>query len=86
MLDKVLSYHLCCLQFVYLDDHSNFCVSDFSLHIILYAYAILVIAPSLSKLDCILHVCERELTRLDMIITVNKKSELMLMRRATASV
>jgi len=71
---------------VYPDDHSNFCVSDFSLYIILYADDILLIAPSLSKLECILHARERELTRFDMTITVNKKSELMLMRRATASV
>ena len=66
---------------------SNLCVSDSSLHIILYADDILLIAASLSKLECILHACERELTRWDMISrprpNCNKKSELMLMRRDT---
>jgi len=54
--------------------------------IILYADDTLIIAPSVSELQNIVNICERELNRLDMTLNVNKKSELMLMRRATASV
>jgi len=57
---------------VYLDDLSILCDSDSSSYIILYADDILLIAPSLSKLECILHACERELTRLDMAINCKK--------------
>jgi len=57
---------------VYLDDLSKLCDSDSSSYIILYADDILLIAPSLSKLECILHACERELTRLDMAINCKK--------------
>jgi len=45
-----------------------------------------MIAPSVSKLQNIVNICEHELNWLDMILNVNKKSELMLMTRATASV
>ena len=57
---------------VYLDDLSRLCDLDTSSHIILYADDILLIAPSLSKLECVLHACERELTRLDMVINCKK--------------
>jgi len=57
---------------VYLDDLSKLCDSDSSSYIILYADDILLIAPSLSKLECVLHACERKLTRLDMAINCKK--------------
>jgi len=71
MLDKVLSCHFF-LFAIYLDDLSQLCVSGSSSHIILYADDILLTAPRLSKLECILHAFESELTRLDMTINCNQ--------------
>jgi len=69
---------------VYLDDLSKLCDSDSSSYIILYADDNLLIAPSLFKLESVLHACERELTRLDMAINCKKSCCLRVASRCDA--
>ena len=57
---------------VYLDDLSNLCASCGSCYVILYADDILLIAPSVNKLENIIHAWERELTLLDMMVNFKK--------------
>ena len=42
--------------------------------VLLYADDILLIAPSVSSANKLLHICEQELTLLDMAINANKNS------------
>jgi len=58
---------------VYVDDLANPCTFSCGLHIVLYADDILLLAPSISALESLLNLCERELDQLDMVIN-NKKS------------
>ena len=44
-----------------------------NVYIVLYGDAILLLAPSISGLESLLNLCERELDQLDMVIN-NKKS------------
>ena len=61
-------------QNVYIDDVGSLCALDRGCHIILYADDVLLIAPTVSKMENLLHICERELYWLDMsIIFLNKK-------------
>jgi len=57
---------------VYLDDFSNMFILDRQRLIILYADDILIIASSITGLEHMLHVCERELHWLDMAINFKK--------------
>ena len=57
---------------VYIDDVSSLCALDRGCHIILYADDILLIAPTVSKMENLLHICERELYWLDMSINFKK--------------
>jgi len=50
---------------------SAVCALDRGSHIILYADDILLIAPTVSKIENLLHICERELYWLDMSINFN---------------
>ena len=60
---------------VYVDDLVNLCRPTFSrgLRIVLYADDILLLVPSISALESLLNLCERERDQLDMVIN-NKKS------------
>ena len=53
---------------VYLDDLSNLCSPFDACYIILYADDILLISPSVTNLERLLHRCEHELAWLDIMI------------------
>ena len=57
---------------LYLDDLSRLGSSFKGCFVILYADDILLLSPSVSQLEKLLRVCERELTWLDMAINFNK--------------
>ena len=57
---------------VYLDDLSKLCTPTDSCYIILYADDILLLSPSVTHLERLLHRCENELTWLDMNINFQK--------------
>jgi len=53
---------------------SHLLVSSCSIMVILYADDILIIAPSITGLERMLHACERELHWLDMAVNFKKSS------------
>jgi len=57
---------------IYLDDLSKLCTSLTGCYIILYADDILLISPSVTKLENLLHCCEHELAWLDVTINFKK--------------
>ena len=57
---------------VYLDDLSKLCSPFDACYIILYADDILLISPSITNLERLLHRCEHELFWLDMSINLKK--------------
>ena len=57
---------------IYLDDLSGICNSDSGRFIIAYADDILLISFSVVDLEKMLHLCERELNWLDMVINSKK--------------
>jgi len=57
---------------VYLDDLSNLFILERHKLVILYADNILILAPSITGLERMLHACERELHCLDMAINFKK--------------
>ena len=57
---------------LYLDDLSDLCSSIKGCGIVLYADDILLLSTSITQLERLLHVCESELTWLDMSINFNK--------------
>ena len=54
---------------VYVDDLANLCTFSRGLRIVLYADDILLLAPSISAIESLLNLCERELDQLDMLHT-----------------
>ena len=54
----------------YVDDLANLCTFSRGLRIVLYADDILLLAPSISGLESLLNLCERELDQLDMMINM----------------
>ena len=72
-LDKALSCHQFFLQFMLTIQLIYVCTFSRGLRIVLYADDILLLAPSISALESLLNLCERELDQLDMVIN-NKKS------------
>ena len=61
---------------LYLDDLGGVCLQKRGCFIILYADDILLIAPSVTQLEKLLHVCEEELYWLDMAINFKKSCSL----------
>jgi len=59
---------------VYLDDLVKLCSSHPSCYNILYADDILLLSPSVTKLERLLHCCEHELAWLDMSVNFKKSS------------
>jgi len=57
---------------VYLDDLSKLCFPFDACYIILYADDIMLISPSITNLERLLHRCEHELFWLDMSINLKK--------------
>jgi len=57
---------------IYLDDLSKLCTPFTGCYIILYADDILLISPSVTKLESLLHCCEHELAWLDVTINFRK--------------
>ena len=57
---------------VYLDDLGKLCCPADGCYIILYADDILLLSPSVTRLERLLHCCEEELTWLDMNINFQK--------------
>ena len=53
---------------IYLDDVAALCRSESKLFIILYADDILLLAPTLTALQKLVHVCEHELYLIDVAI------------------
>ena len=53
---------------IYVDDLCALCKPGSNLYIIVYADDILLLAPTVTALDKLLHACERELPWLDMLI------------------
>jgi len=68
---------------LYLDDLASVCDLNQSCSIFLYADDVLLIAPTVSKLEALLHICERELQRLDMNINFKKCCCLRIRKRAS---
>jgi len=66
---SVLTVSIC---LVYFDDLSRLGSSFKGCFVILYAYDILLLSPSVSQLEKLLRVCERELAWLDMAINFKK--------------
>jgi len=64
---------------LYLDDLAKSCDRARNVFIILYADDILLLATSVSELDNIFKICERELKLLDMAINVKKIILLLLL-------
>ena len=52
------------------------CKPNSKLYITLYADDIILIAPTITSLEKLLHNCELELSRLDMVINFKKSSHL----------
>ena len=69
---------------VYLDDVAKFDCINQGCFIILYADDILLISPSVCKLENLLHSCERELQSLDMSINFKKSGCLRIGSRYNA--
>jgi len=59
---------------IYVDDVARCCKKERNLHIILYADDILLLPPSVTKLERLLMKCEEELSYLDMAINVKKSA------------
>lgn len=57
---------------LYLDDLAGLSLHKNGCYIILYADDILLVAPSVTMLEKVLHICEKELTWLDMAINLKK--------------
>ena len=57
---------------ILLNDLGALCKPECKLYIILYADDILLLAPRVTALEELLHVCERELAWLDMAINFKK--------------
>jgi len=68
----------------YLNDLANTCAGINLTYIILYADDILLIAPSVTALENLLHICEVELQWLDMAINIKKSCCLRIGPRADA--
>ena len=61
---------------LYIDDIGKSCFVNCGHDIILYADDIIIlIAPSVTELEKMLHVCENELRYIDMSINYNKRSK-----------
>ena len=63
---------------------SVLCVNQDPIYIIVYADDILLLAPTVTTLDKLLHACERELPWLDMLITCKKSFCLRVGQRCDA--
>ena len=59
---------------IYIDDLVALCKPNSKLYIILYADDIILIAPTITSLEKLLHNCELELNRLDMVINFKKSN------------
>ena len=59
---------------IYIDDLVALCKPNSKLYIILYADDIILIAPTITSLEKLLHNCELVLSRLDMVINFKKSS------------
>ena len=66
---------------IYLDDLAALCKPERKLLIALYADDILLLAPTLTALQKLLHDCERELDLIDMAINFKKCSCLRIGQR-----
>ena len=53
---------------LYVDDICGLCKPGCNLFVILYADDILLLSPTVTALEKLLHACERELNWLDMVI------------------
>ena len=60
---------------LYIDDIGKSCFVNCGHDIILYADDIILIAPSVTELEKMLHMCENELRYIDMSINYNKRSK-----------
>jgi len=67
-----------------LDDLCALCKPGSNLYIIVYADDILLLAPTVTALEKLLHACERELTWLDMLINCKKSFCLRVGKRCDA--
>ena len=76
--DMNVSYHM------YMNDLANINPGVNWICIILYADEILLIAPSVTMLENLLHMCEAELNWLDMAINIKKSCCLQIGPRADA--
>ena len=54
----------------YIDDLAKSCNYTRGVYLVLYADDILLLSPSVTELQTILHNCERELDALDLVINV----------------
>ena len=72
------------MRYIYLDDLGDLCVLDRRCSTILYADDFLVIAPTVTKLESLLHACEHELQWLDMTINFKKSCCLRIGPRCNA--
>jgi len=66
---------------IYPDDLSKLCSSCTGCHIILHAHDILLISPSVTKLESLVHCCEHELAWLDVTINFKKSCCLRIVPR-----
>jgi len=66
---------------IFMDDVGALCRPEFKLYIILYADDILLLAPTVTALEKLLHALERELIWLDMAINFRKSSCLRIGQR-----
>ena len=69
---------------IYVDDFCALCKQGSNLYIIVYADDILLLAPTLTALEKLLHACERELIWLDMLINCKKSFCLRVGQRCDA--
>jgi len=57
---------------VYVDDLAKSCDCTRGVYLVLYADDILLLSPTVTELQNMLHNCERELVALDLVINVKK--------------
>ena len=69
---------------MYLDGVASLCKPEQNLYIILYADDILLLAPTVTALQNLLHECEHELYSIDMVINFKKSSCLRIGQRCDA--
>ena len=67
---------------VYIDDLAESCDCTRGVYLVLYADDILLLSPSVTELQTMLHNCQRELEALDLVINVKKSCCLRIGQRS----